>query len=251
MSEGWIKLHRKLVDWEWYTDNPVKIVFIHLLLTVNHSPKKWRGQTIEAGEKITSYSVLSDETGLTVKQVRLALQKLESTQEVECKRTNRFTLVKVLNYGKYQAYDEAEGQAKGTQKANRGQTEGTQRATNKNEKNVKNDKKIYIDMWNSLPDLPKIQKISGARETHLNCRIEEYGSEEVIKVIQSIADSDFLLGKNNQGWCVTFDWLIKDSNFKKVAEGNYRNRKKSEKLETTPTYDIEQIKQDALNNTEI
>ena len=41
--EGWIKVHRKLVDWEWYNDINVKVVFLHLLLTANHKEKQWKG----------------------------------------------------------------------------------------------------------------------------------------------------------------------------------------------------------------
>jgi hypothetical protein len=43
---GYIKLHRKLVDWEWYTDIPTKTLFIHLLLVANHKPNKWRGMLL-------------------------------------------------------------------------------------------------------------------------------------------------------------------------------------------------------------
>ena len=50
--EGWIKLHRKILDWEWYTDAPVRILFEHLLLTANSEDKKWRGMTIKRGQTI-------------------------------------------------------------------------------------------------------------------------------------------------------------------------------------------------------
>ena len=32
MNDGYIKLHRKIVDWEWYDDLPVFRLFIHLPL---------------------------------------------------------------------------------------------------------------------------------------------------------------------------------------------------------------------------
>lgn len=37
---GWIKLHRKFTDWEWYHDRKVKEVFLHLLLKANYQEKK-------------------------------------------------------------------------------------------------------------------------------------------------------------------------------------------------------------------
>lgn len=40
--DGWIKLHRKLINWEWYQDTNVKVVFLHLLLIANHEDKKWQ-----------------------------------------------------------------------------------------------------------------------------------------------------------------------------------------------------------------
>ena len=40
---GYIKLHRKLLEWEWYSDTNVKIVFLHCLLMANHDDTKWRG----------------------------------------------------------------------------------------------------------------------------------------------------------------------------------------------------------------
>ena len=47
MEQGYIYLHRSLLDWEWYQDINTKTVFLHLLLTVNYQPKKWQGITIE------------------------------------------------------------------------------------------------------------------------------------------------------------------------------------------------------------
>jgi hypothetical protein len=139
MNEGFIKLYRKIIDWEWYTDVNTKSLFIHLLLMANHADQRWRGQVIKRGSLVTSYGSLAVQTGLSVKQVRNSLKKLEKTGDVASKSTNRNTLIMVLNYDSYQSM----GQTKGIQTADNGhtigQTEGNQRATNKN---VKNDKNI-------------------------------------------------------------------------------------------------------------
>ena len=53
-------------------------------------------------------------------------------------------------------------------------------------------------------------------------RIREYGVSNVLTAIDKIAVSDFLQGKNNKGWVITFDWFVLPSNFPKVFEGNYK-----------------------------
>lgn len=47
--EGWVKIYRSILTWEWYSDINVRVLFIHLLLKANHAPKSWRGIEIQAG----------------------------------------------------------------------------------------------------------------------------------------------------------------------------------------------------------
>lgn len=99
---GWIKLHRSLLDWEWYRDIPVRIIFEHLLLTANFEDRNWKGQIISRGTLITSLSTLASETGLTNQQTRTALNKLKSTNNITIKATNKYQAVTIVNYGVYQ-----------------------------------------------------------------------------------------------------------------------------------------------------
>ena len=98
---GFIKIHRKILKWEWYTDISVKVLFIHCLILANHKPKNWQGIIIERGQFISSYKKLAKDSGLTVQEVRTALNKLKSTQEVTRITTNKYTMITVSNYSTY------------------------------------------------------------------------------------------------------------------------------------------------------
>lgn len=145
---GYVKIHRKIVSWEWYTDINVKVLFLHCLLMANHKDNNWRGITIERGSFVTSYGKLAYETGLSIQKVRTALKKLETTGELTIKTTNKYTVICVKNYELYQQNEteqQTEQQTNNKQITNKQQTNNKQITTNKNDKNDKNDKK-YIDI---------------------------------------------------------------------------------------------------------
>ena len=102
MSIGFIKLHRKIIEWEWYSDVNVCRVFLHLLLTANFENKKWQGIDISRGQVITSLEKLGKSTTLTIQQVRTALNKLKSTHEITIKATKLHTFITLTNYNLYQ-----------------------------------------------------------------------------------------------------------------------------------------------------
>lgn len=136
MSNGWIKLHRQFIDWEWYSDANMVRLFLHLLLAANHKDAKWRGTVVKKGQLITSLGSLSEQTGLTVKQVRTALGKLQETGELGKQSGNQFTVVTVCNYEKYQQRDGEGGKPEGRPEANEGQTKGNKQEVKKEPKPV-------------------------------------------------------------------------------------------------------------------
>ena len=102
MKNGWIKLHRSLLDWEWYDDINVMRVFLHCLLMANHKDKKYRGAVVERGSFLTGRDALASQTGLTVQQIRTSLNKLKSTNELTIKSSKQGTVIQVVSYDKYQ-----------------------------------------------------------------------------------------------------------------------------------------------------
>lgn len=100
--EPWIKLYRKFTEWEWYRDINCKVVFLHLLLTANWKPKKWQGIVVDVGELVTSRANLAEEVDLSVQQIRTSLKKLSESGVIKIDTTNKYTVIHINNYEKYQ-----------------------------------------------------------------------------------------------------------------------------------------------------
>lgn len=98
----WIKLYRKLLDWEWYKSVNTTRVFIHLLLRANVENKVWKGITVNRGQFITSLENLAKETHLSFQQTRTALLNIKSTCDITIKTTNKYTLITINKYNDYQ-----------------------------------------------------------------------------------------------------------------------------------------------------
>ncbi len=103
MRQGWIKLHRQAMDWEWYTEPLTCHLFQHLIMKANFEDKKWRGISVKKGQLITGRNSLSEQTGLSEQQVRTALKNLVASGDISIEPTNKFSLVTVENYSLYQA----------------------------------------------------------------------------------------------------------------------------------------------------
>mgnify|MGYP003145187699 CR=1 FL=1 len=139
---GWIKLHYKFLKWEWSNDANMVALFLHLLLKANYQGRNWRGQDIKRGELITGLHSLSAETGISLQSLRTCLKRLKSTNEITIKTTNKYSVICIRNYNKYQH----ELTSKLTSKlTNNQQTTNKQLTTPKEYKKGNNkDNNIYV-----------------------------------------------------------------------------------------------------------
>lgn len=201
--EGWVKIYRSLLTWEWYSDINVRVLFIHLLLKANHAPNRWQGIEIQAGQLVTSLSRLEKETGLSQKKIRNALKKLEKTGELVTQKGRAYTVITICNYESYQGGVMERGTPKGTRGAHEGHTKGTQRATNKNDKNEKNNKNNNIPVAVSNEQAKKLndwavpffhKKYLGQKSLEVFdklTRIDGYQPEQIQKAIEWARADDF------------------------------------------------------------
>ncbi len=215
MNGGYIALHRKILDWEWYDDINVRVLFFHILLKANFENKEWRGKNIKRGQFITSISHLAKETGLTVMQVRTSLDKLKTTHEITHEGTRNFSVITVNNYDTYQGIN-TRNSRQVTFKQHTGNTRVT---TTNNEKNENNEKKdnisvlpanavsTYLHSFNDL--MGREFQITPGRVTKLKMRLKTYTIEQILQALRNMASDKFYKGDNDRGWSADPDFLIR------------------------------------------
>ena len=142
-NNGWLKLHRKIYEWEWYTDGNTFRLFLHLLLNANFEDKKWKGITIKKGELLTGRLKLADDLKLSEQQIRTSLNRLKSTNEITIKSTSQYSIISINNWEEYQQINQASNQ----QVTNNQPTSNQQVTTTKECKERKEHKEIYNDQF--------------------------------------------------------------------------------------------------------
>lgn len=140
---GWIKIHRKFLDWEWFNKSEAVHLFMYLVLKANHKDGQWQGIDIKKGQFVTSFGKISSDTGISLQTIRTLLKKFEKTNEINIQTTNKFTIVTICKYECYQQ----ENELTNTQLTNKQQTTNKQLTTNKNDKN---DKKFIPPTFNDV-----------------------------------------------------------------------------------------------------
>lgn len=103
--EGWISLHRKFLGWEWFDKPEMVQLFIWLLLNANYTDKKWQGIVIKRGQIMLTTPKIMEALHLSERQVRTCISRLKSTGEVTVKTTNKYSIVTICNYDRYQSED--------------------------------------------------------------------------------------------------------------------------------------------------
>jgi len=149
-SSGFIVLHRKLLDWEWFKDTNTLVLFVYILLKANFVEGKYFGKKIRRGQLATSLPSLAAGTGLSIQNVRTALKHLISTGEITEKVTgntgHNYRLITIVKYDEYQdltgkVTDELAGRQ---QDANRTLTGRQQQYNNNNNNNKETIKKESV-----------------------------------------------------------------------------------------------------------
>lgn len=100
--DGWIKIHRAMLDWEWWDDAIMVKSYLSMLLMASVRQHRWRGVPIEPGQFVTSRATLAMRLNISQQQVRTVLRRLVETGEITVQPQAQYTIVTVVNWAEYQ-----------------------------------------------------------------------------------------------------------------------------------------------------
>ena|GEM_PF-723188 len=185
--DGWIKIHRKITDWEYYGDPNTFRIFFHCLVSANYEDKQWQGINVNRGSFVTTTSDLSKTLSMTPMQVRTSLKKNVQANTISIESTNKYTIIHVLNFESYQTSENGEQQTK-TPKLNK-QNNKQNKSVNGSisngcdtklfTNNKQNNNQITNNVTNKLESSPynpykeEIQKKKENKETSNFIKLEE------------------------------------------------------------------------------
>ena len=129
MEQGWIKLHRKLLENPIMRKPSYLTLWVVLLLKANHEDTRiiWNGKDtpIKAGQFITGRKSLHEDTGIPETTIERILDYLENGHQIGQQKNNKYRLITILNWDNFQ------------NQTTKRTSSGHLADTNKNEKNEK------------------------------------------------------------------------------------------------------------------
>ena len=151
-EQGYIKLHRSILGWEWWSDANTTRVFLWLLLNAQWEDSRFRGYEVPKGSLVTSYNSISQNLDISVKSARVAIEHLKRTGEVAIKRHSHFSIVTIVNWDKFQGMDDENGNHFGNHEGNLTAIKGQSKGNIKEIKNIRNkeEKKSGIEIYRQM-----------------------------------------------------------------------------------------------------
>jgi hypothetical protein len=233
MEQGWIKIHRTIIDKGWFQDSNAVHLWFYLLLKASHSKSEylWNGQIIDLqpGQFVTGRKKIANETGIQESKIERLLKLFESEQQIEQRKTNTSRLISIINYKKFQSNEQPF-----EQRVNNKRTTSEQRVNTNKElkelKELKNDN--YKDSLNPLlififENCPNIQKMSQPMtETEANKLMDAFQFQEITEILVSMDNYKKLNTSYQSPFKTCLNWL-------KRAKNDKPNNNKPTKIDWT------------------
>jgi len=183
IEQGWIKLHRKMLDnpvvWK---DSDHLAVWIYLLLNATHKDMdvlfKNKRITLKSGQLITGRKSIAKKLDISESKVHRVLKMLEIEQQIEQQTSNKNRLIAIVGWNEYQSCEQQI-----EQQVNNNRTTSEQQVnTNKNVKNIKNN--TLVDFFDQIWKLYPKKEGKGQVSLTQKKKLYNIGLEEMTRAIE-------------------------------------------------------------------
>ena len=107
-GESYIKLFRKITEWEHYQDGNTMRLFLHLLINAVHNKQYYYGIPLNRGQYYTTSRTLSKELDLCTNCITRSIKLLRDSGDIETEKYGNGTIFTIVHYNDYQSSDKAE-----------------------------------------------------------------------------------------------------------------------------------------------
>lgn len=112
---GFVQVERRILKECFYKDIPCKVLYLHLVLIAAYTDFEFAGHPLHSGQIWTSVRRLADETGLSVKEVRGGLDRLQRAHEIKVEGHRDGSLITLEKSMLFSQIQKPKGTPKGTQ----------------------------------------------------------------------------------------------------------------------------------------
>lgn len=181
--EGWIRIHRKIIDASWFGKSEYVHLWLYLLLKANHKDQEiFIGNEkilVKRGQLLTSRHKLSEAVHVQENKIYRILKCFENEHQIEQHKTTKYTVISIVNYNAYQKNEQDNEQ----QMNNKCTTNEQQMNTNNNVNNIyiyllnkykrenRNDFNEYMKKMRELRNDPDYELLTSEQQNKISAEI--------------------------------------------------------------------------------
>jgi len=170
-KQGWVKIHRKILQNAIISKPHYAWLWVCLILLANHKEKEfiWNNKKVvlNRGQLLTGRKKLSKITGVKETSVERVLKYLESEHQIKQEKTNKFRVITIINYEKYQGEEHQDDIEETQTKMNRMKRIDSKFPISSNSEKLKEQSvsREYPEPIDKLKEQSKIKEHPSSRKT--------------------------------------------------------------------------------------
>ena len=206
MNDGWIKLHRNSMENNIFIHDPTAWHIFEYLLLVSDR---------KTGNRETGRFQIAEILHIKSTTVYQALKRLEKCKMIDITSNNKYSVIHICNFSKYQSSNDSYDDNKLT--TDRQQNDNKMTLNKKKEVRIKNNSNVeLLSQYQPLHEnICKLfskninqYKLTDKRKKILATRLKDTGEENIIKACDALSKSSFHMGDNARNWIADPYWCL-------------------------------------------